>query len=587
MPDFDGSVNVLTPLAAPPAPIPQSGGRTVIGARRVTGEPALTTADILGAAFDSSGGVTPPQPSPTDVVGLVSDLTPGVTWFDRVHALPRSVLNFGNLITTAELEFELFNAFGTETTLTTFLNNAGAGVSIPELPSLPSVLGPFASLLDPNDSSRLNPDRMEVRADPDGPATFANTLDFTFAPGGTVSIAVAGERIAFIPVEYEDAFVETLEFRTDVLRRQDGTEQRIAARAHPRQRFNLTFRADELDRRLLDLLLFEWQSRVFALPLFHEFMELAVAVTGGASATITVDTTDFRDLRVGGLAAVFLDNRTFDILTVQSFTPTSITFTSAVQNSYAVGDLVMPVRTATVAATVRSPRFQSQLRDYTFDFTVTDNSTGALTGDVTPFSSYAGRVLLDDCNLLDQGGGQLNDSYVQRLVVIDNEVGVVTQVGAWDTNRHVSMKGFLMKTFEQIHQVRRLLIALRGQQVSFWLPTFDDDIVITQAITSGTDQMVIENIDYTRFAQNREPRRTVRLTFTDGTTEINEIQSSVETSDTEETLTMVSNWTQTRTPAEIVRTEFVEGTRFATDEFRFQHRMTGRARLRARTTVVF
>jgi len=585
--NFPGIFHDLGPRPMSPAPLPHTGGKvSVVGARRVQPVSVSDAADVKGAAFTTAGGVTPPAPSGVTLVAKKSDLTPGVPWFDHVHVLPRDPgVQFGNIITTVQATFELFSAYRDTVTLTTFVNNAGAGVEVPDLPSLPYVMAGFTSILDPS-STRLNPVALTVQATPDGPAQFDDTLDFTFAPGGLLMLRVSGNRIALIPFDYEQGFDEVLDFGGEALTRLDGTEQRIDERAYPVQSFNVLYRLDGREKRRLRALLFGWQSRQFVFPVLTERMFLTADVSSGL--TVNVDSTADVDLRVGGVAVIMRDDGefdTFDVLTVASLTATSITFASEVQSSFLEGDRVMPGRLVQGPPRQQSRRPPVNLEDFRLQFVVVDNSTGALTGDVSAFSSLGGEVFLDDCNLIE--GSALGIDRQIRVATLDNEVGRRLQEPIWDALKRSFPKVFLAQSRAQLYAIRRLLIALRGPQVSFHVPTFDEDLVATQDIGSASDTLTVENIGYARFVAANEEMATIRATFDDGTEVIRTIQSATELSADEEELTLDTTWGVTKTVSEFVRIEFIDRVRIATPRVRIRHERIGSARVSMPLQQVF
>lgn len=299
---------------------------------------------------------------------------------------------------------------------------------------------------------------------------------------------------------------------------------------------------------------------------------------------VNVDNTADVDLRIGGLAVVFQNNWTFDVLQVANKTATTITFASEVQKSFNVDDTVAPVRLALGRATSRSSRPPKNLEEFRLRFTVVDNHTGALTGDTSGFSTFDSLVLLDDCNLIE---GSTNIERRISVTIIDNGVGQPFQEPVWDKNKRAHPKTFSTRSRAELLSVRRLLTALNGPQKSFYIPTFDEDLLVTQDIGSGSDKMTIENIGYTRFVQSREPKATFRITFTDGSDLERTVQSSTELSVDEEELTLDATWGVTKTVAEIVRVEFYERVRIATPRVRIRHERIGSAKVGMPVVAVF
>jgi hypothetical protein len=124
--------------------------------------------------------------------------------------------------------------------------------------------------------------------------------------------------------------------------------------------------------------------------------------------------------------------------------------------------------------------------------------------------------------------------------------------------------------------------------VSFWIPTFIEDLTIQSDLVMGTVIMLIENINYTRFVNARESKRTFRIAFTDGTVLIREIESATELDADTEELTVSAPWPANRTVAEISRIEFLENVRLDTDSVVIRHEnVIGRASVEVPVKVVF
>jgi len=315
-------------------------------------------------------------------------------------------------------------------------------------------------------------------------------------------------------------------------------------------------------------------------------MTVTAAVTGGTTPTVSVDATAGADLRIGGLATVYKDARTFDVLTVVAKTATTITFQANIHGTYAVGDKVVPVRVAYVQPIVQGQRPPVGVETFGARFQVIDNDTGAPTGDTGGFSSYDGKVLLDDHNIM--GSTKKPSRLEQRIYLLDNATGQVVQTSPWDKHRRGHSKSFVTKTRTALWALRRLLYSLRGQQVAFWIPTFADDMTVTAALVNGQDKMTVSNLGYTRFIVNQEPKATFRITFTDDSSLVRTITDCEELSATEERLTLDDNWPGDRPVDEIVRVQFYELVRADTDDIVIEHGNTvGQARVTFPVKVVF
>lgn len=511
-------------------------------------------------------------------------------WFERMHLLPKTEIAFGNIITLEQVEYEVFNAYRSTAvswTGNTF-NNVLPGVELTGL-SLPISRGPLSSYLDPSSTPNNAGTGLGtlvqyvVSATETGLPVFDGTIDMAFSSGDGLTMALSGTRIIFLPFEYESPVTEVLGFLTDIIESLNGQEQRVALREHPRQLFRVEYALDETERQRMQVTLVDWMDRVFGFPLWHETLKLTAAVSAGATV-YQVNGADDCDFRVGGLAAVMTDANTFDVITIAAKTDTTITSADASVNAYAKGARLMPLRLARITGAVSGRRFIRNLETFQVEFEVTDNTTGALTGSTSGWSTYNSRVLLDDCNVV---RGEIGHQINRRVYVIDNQTGTVNARSPWDRGKRSHQKGFGAHNRADILKLRRLLLSLRGRQKSFYIPTFIEDLTAAATLTSGTATLDISNIEYERFAQSRDPKNLFRITFTDGTNLVREIISATKISSTVERLTLGTTWPTTRTVAEVSRIEFYELIRFDTDQLTIVYPRIGLASVQAPVRAVF
>jgi len=540
-----------------------------------------------------AGGAGPPAAAENDLgeVHPFKLATVGADWFEAIHITPRIKIEFGNIITQVDEDYEIFNAYrADDRTITLIVNNATPGVELPnvtppvEIASLYSLLDPTSTFNHQLTSGLGVPVKTKVRATQDGLPTF--DADITFAvTSNDVFLLVSGTRIVLIPFDYEVDFRERMSFKSDIIPLRAGKEQRISLRPNPRASFFPTYLLEGTDRRRMQALLFDWMDNVFGFPLKNEQLTLTAAVSPAAT-TYPVAGADDVDLRLGGLAVVIEDSFTFDVLEIQALSPTLITAVNASVNGYAAGTKIMPLRTARIVAPVVGSRAPNELASFQVSFEVDDNDTGALAGDTTPgfWSLLNGRVLLDDCNVVE---GDMPERYTRRLFRVDNETGKVVQVSLWDRNKRLHQKGFVLRSRAEILQFRRLMVGLQGPQKAVWIPTFIEDLLPVADLVSAANTIDVESVDYTRLVRSRLPMTKFRITFTDDSSLVRDVTSSVKVSATVDRLTLDDTWPAARTVAEVVRIEFYELVRFESDDLELLHERDGLARVRAPLLRVF
>jgi hypothetical protein len=355
---------------------------------------------------------------------------------------------------------------------------------------------------------------LNVEVTTEGPPTIDGTFDFTFDTEA-LSIPITGTRIILFGFVPTDAVTERLSWKTDVLKAADGTEQRLALRRYPRQEIAfdaLTVR--DFDRNELNAFLFEWHSRIFGVPLWWDARLLTVnaAIT---DTTVSIVSTDWADFRVGGLAVVIAfdaeGNRTADTLEISavSSSPATITFTSGLTNAYTANQaLVVPVVPGILSGQIPKVRFPSTDQKTSVSFLSVENSTTRITPTIANFLDWRGKAVVDDKNFM---GATLEESYRQVVTRIDNETGDVAQLSMEDRSTPTTNKRWAVETASRQWEIKSLLYALRGRQVSYFLPTFNVDMTLAAAVSIGGSTMDITNIGYTKYVKAREPFTTIAV----------------------------------------------------------------------------
>jgi len=592
--------------AVPPGPgQPTDNGQAMynvveaeLGERQATGYTATVSA-----------GTTAPTPSLQGTITAEPDVTTAMDelWWEKVHILPRTKIEFGNIITQKTEQYEVYNALrSASVTTSSQTNNVTPGVSFPD-ESLPEVIEAQSSALDSTttgqDSSvspqiigSLDNGRMvqrDVVAAQDGLPIFDDSVVFNMTGGNDVQLLLSGTRLVLMPMEYEAPVRETLAWLTDIITALDGNEQRIALRKNPRQIFEVTYKLDGAERQRMQSLIMDWTNNSFGFPLWHEKLYLSADVSVGGTSYSVADTSEV-DLRVGGLAVVLSDNNTFDVINISSITATTIVASDPSVNAYPAGTAIMPMRTAIVLGAISASRHQNELEEFRVRFLVTDNDTGALTGDVSAYSTYddgsttGTRVLFDDCNVVE---GPMPEQYKRRIYRIDNSTGVVKIGSTWDRNKRTHEKGFSLRSRAEILAFRKMLISLRGRQTAFYIPTFFDDVTVVAQLNTGSSTMDISNIEYERFIQSRRPKTIMKVTYDVGAGEVDIIRTITAAagvdSTTERLTTGTDTWPTNITVAQVVRVQFYELVRFDADNVPINYPRIGLAQCKMPVVQVF
>ncbi len=490
--------------------------------------------------------------------GLWQDVNIGLDFYENFHVVPRS-FDFGNILSAQNSPIEVFSGYRIlATSWTSFVNNAGAGTSISGQPALPAVMDPLGGYA------------MTLEVSTSGNPSVDDTLDFVFNDGSptTVKVPIVLNRIVLFPIRPEIPYIEKLQFLTDITEHEDGGEQRVSVRKNPRQFFEWDVRMDDFtfDNSRFDTLMFDWQSRTWGVPMWHEATELTAAAAAG-TLVLAVGNTDDADYRVGGLVMIFTDASTFDVQTVDSLTSTTITLKNVTTESHPLGAAVAPMRTGNMDTRVGTSRWTSGDQVAKIRFRILDNDSDL--ADTTGWPTVNSKVLLEDCNVMRGTSKQFN--MIRELIIVDNEAGLTFQDSPWGRGKSGYPLTLRANSRAELWNIRQLLHALRGRQISFYVPTFRRDLIPNQNLASASQDLNITNIGYVQFVRDRKPKDRIWLRKTDGTTITKQITSSVEVDSITETLVVDSTWGSNITIAEIDRISYLEEVRFDTDELQIRY----------------
>lgn len=496
----------------------------------------------------------------------------GQEWFEKCHVFPGQ-LALGNILSTQIRTLELFNAFRRPpepVTWETFVNNAGPGVTISNLPGLPFVIASRASFI------------ANVQVTTTGPPAIFGTLDFTFsAPTSqTFEVLVTGNRITIFQFRPQTPIDEKLTFKTDVILHNDGSEQRIKTREAPRQVIGMKVRVDDSrERDAINAILFDWQARVFGVPIWWESRDLGAPMAIN-DTIITVDTTN-ADFRIDGLVMIFDDAFNQEVLEILSFTPTAITTKTGVTRAFdAVNTVIAPVRTAYTKPQLNNTRFAVGPADYALEFETLDNVDLA---SAAAFSSFQGvgqtvaKPVLDGLNFM--SGNTITEGNRRRVIALDIETGPRIQFSPWAKGKPLYQFGFEAKSQAETWDWRQLAHELAGSNISFYIPTGRTDFKPLLDIGAGGTAIDFPNYGFTDFVGSVTPRSDLRVLRLDGTQSFHTISGSSVVSADVERLTVSPGITPALDIVDVDRIDIMTLSRILDDAVTFEHRRPGESRV--------
>lgn len=486
-------------------------------------------------------------------------------YFNRIHIQYRR-LDLGNIISTQQINFTVFNSYFVPRTLNDItVSGSSGGLILTEPAPTPLVYQPFQQYV------------YQLSVSPEGPPSVEATYLFDFDVVD-LQLDVTGTRLVLFYFEPDGEVQETLEFATDILESYDGSEQRIQLRGAPRQRIEFDVLTEGVDDTKLRGLLFDWLPRVFGLPVWWEMRRVTTAPSAGTDV-IQVSTLN-ADFREGGLMMIYQDKDKYEVIGIASMDSSSITLDTDIANSYTRKAVVIPVRTVYAAPNATRSITPTNLARTSVAFTTIDNIDLANSSSA---NTYLGKVILDDANFMDS---RYNETFETRVFGLDTVTGKVQQISGWDQSKAKMRKRWEVTTAADLWRVRRLVHSFHGNRVSFWLPSFRNDLQAVQNIAASTATIHIQHCNYTQIYKGRTPYSDIRVVLTDGTAYTRRIVDSNVDGDSEVLTVNAPLSTSTIFLDDIERIEFVQLVRISNDRAKLTHYRAGTATIDINVTAV-
>lgn len=479
-------------------------------------------------------------------------LTFGGQLFSKVVIIPTTKA-LGFILTATQFAVEVWNTFrDSDQTLATIAITGNGGLTVAD---------PFG---EPLIYAALDSHIYQVTVPSVGAAQISQDVLFSFLSGIVADLHVTGSRITLFSIapDWSEGMEETFEFLTDVLKAYSDAEQRRALRQIPRRA--MRYRALTLNARDaagMESLLWGWQNQPYGVPWWPDSQPLGSDIPAG-TFVIPVATAD-RQFAAGGLLAIWVNEYSFEALSIQSVGPTSVTTTSPTQFAWkgGPGTRVIPLFLCRLPNSVDVSRHSSEIDQVDLSF-IPEAGQPSPAPTTSP-TQYKGFDVLEV--MPNWAEAPLKRRYKRSLVTIDPKIGpievidkggtaIVGQEFPWWVDGHSNITAF------RAFMLRRL-----GQFSPFWTPTWDQDLVLFQNVLLTDAAIRINSEFYTRFFFPTPSRRYIAFIPQDGSGNVyRKITAAVDNGDGTETLTLDAVTGKTF-PKTSTMVSFLTFTRLASD----------------------
>lgn len=474
----------------------------------------------------------------------------------RVHVAPLS-FSLGNVAGITTRTLNVWNALAFDVTLSSITATNAEGATIGGHAAPPLLYGP------------LQERDYTLTVTQAGPAAINASWVFLFSLDGSREVRAFGTRaIAWTwAPDWGAGLTERIEFKTEVMRSFNGREQRRRLRRGARRVIESATLMTNDDRRRLEIALFGWGARSWAVPVWWDGQRTTALSNAGATS-VAVSTTD-REFTVGGYGMFTSGYDISEIVEVVSFTSSSVAFLRPTGGTWPAGSMFFPAIIAQLDPSIPIERFTAEASVLRSRFTALDPAD--VSAGTLPL--YLAYPVLDSRALLPSS---LTANMSRVLEDLDNETATIFR----DDNAGIpvlsQMFGWMATTRAAKQTVRALLYMLSGRFGAVWLPTFSSDIAVVANVAVSATLIDIRNQKYALFAVGAPGRNHIRVQRSNGTVSYHKITGSTEISAAVERITISPHIGAALNVSDIAQISYMTLHRPAADSFEIAH-TTGEA----------
>lgn len=325
-------------------------------------------------------------------------------------------------------------------------------------------------------------------------------------------------------------FLERFRWLTEVFPSYNGEEQRFSLRQRPRIELEFTLTTYKEESRLLNSILFGWQSKLFTMPFWHDLSLLTSSINIGVS-TIPVITYGHNFI-AGEPAILWSSYLDCEEVIVDTINENSIVITGTTENSYSSGSLLLPARYGYIQKLLNLNDKTSNLREVKILFKCNPTDYLSINYSWEDFDNH--KVF----SFLPERTNDLKTSYNRIIDEFDSETGTISVFDRIDESSVIKNYEYKFSTYEEILQYKSFLLDTFGRRIPFWFLEETVDLKVNEDIGSTDTEIKIENISFTTYIDSGDFRNRLYILLKDGTVFYREVENSVIDDEETETITI-------------------------------------------------
>lgn len=397
-------------------------------------------------------------------------------WYFRIHIVPNG-LDFGNVVTDQSREVLIWNAYLSPRPLSAVSFPIDGGIGVTQPVGAPYSMGSLEML------------SYQVTVQVEGPPLVSGGLQWTI-DGVTYGVAAAGRRLIIWPFgpNWSGGIAESFDWMTDVFTSYSGNEQRISLRSKPRRSFEYSTWVKGAEAALLRNLLWGWQNRNYALPLWADRTELGAPAANG-EIMLTVATSN-RGFFPGGLLAIVKGAFEYEVVEILEVEDGQVVLARGLERSWEALTDVFPVNICRMPTTVSSRRLTDSVEEVSIVFDADPTQTNPMIPSAPAQEVLAGReVVLRKPNWARPVDIQSHFEYN----LIDFSVGAVLADPTREFAQVSRRFQWVLKSKAEVDDFKALLGRLKGRQTPVYLPTWFEDFQLHEEISAANVSVPVKD----------------------------------------------------------------------------------------------
>lgn len=469
-------------------------------------------------------------------------------YYNRIHIIPNEIA-LGNLLSSQSRNVEVWNSYLADKLLSSIGQTGTDGITLVQ-PQVP-----------PTTFNSLESRTYQLNVSTNGSPVIDAVYTFNF-PGDSPTLRVTGRRVVVWPWMPQINHDEGMEWKTDILQTFNN-EQRLALREAPRQDFTLTFQLDNEQFSKAKAIATQWAQRVYGIPVWSELTRLGPLSSGAEEVFFDTSNADYRD---NDIVIIWESDVKFVAIEILEVLSDRINLKLPLEDNYS-NAYIAPLRFARTYQGMNFKRSPHDIIIASSTFTVTQNKDlGASVG----YIQYRSRdVLLEPLLAL----SDMSERISRSLDLFDNGSGVVVV----DINSQYvrSTKSVVFDTLDRVERwkARKWIHSRRGKQKSFWIPSWNHDLILLEDAGSTATSITVRSIGYSLYYGVTD----IMIRRKDGTQVFARVLGASTDVSGNELLNLEAQLGSVVSVLDVDFISFMSLVRFDSDSIKLKHSYSGRA----------